>query len=240
MTLSWNRRTTTAAGAALVAVVLAPVGIAAATDDTHGAIEGAVHTPSGATWRDKTVVLTRTDTGARFFGEVRHQKLDLYDDNLKPGTYVLQFGRASGPAITAADYYKGKPETAGKAGATKITVTAGKTTTLKPVTLTASKDLLLGHVTTKSGKGRTNLEVVAVPTSPRFQTRSTVTGKGGRFVVRGLSAVRYRLYVWNAPSGFAGCKGYVEKKLGTFRAKNGKTLKVGTFTFNAKAAPDGC
>ncbi len=113
---------------------------------------------------------------------------------LAPGTYSVAFNRVDGSSTDEAQFYRGVHESAGLAGATPVTVTAGQATQLDDTQL-VSGGVLTGKVVGPDGFPLTDALIQAFTDDGSLVTRSASTDESGRFSLGGLSTGSYKLKV---------------------------------------------
>ena len=163
-----------------------------------GKITGTVTLPAGITDPDSELYVAayNLSTGA-LAGETG---ADTDDGNtyslsgLATGSYRVEFARASGSSLAAAQFYNGKQESAGKGSATAVPVTAGATKTGINASLSMGGKIK-GTVVDGGGDPVPDCGVFAFTSDGKFVTRSGYTDDSGDFTVGGLTSGGYKLVV---------------------------------------------
>ena len=110
--------------------------------------------------------------------------------SLFPGSYTMQFNRASGVTTTAeAQYYNNLPEGSGAQGATPVNAAAGTTTGIDAALQVGGT--LTGKVAGAQGEALANVPVRVYTKDGSLVTRGTNTGADGTFTVTGLTTGSY-------------------------------------------------
>lgn len=113
---------------------------------------------------------------------------------LAAGSYQVQFARSSGSSLATGQFFKNVPETQGRASATAVKVTAGKTTPSVNATLRTGATIT-GRVLDTRGEPL-RCSVLAVSADGTLTTRSAVSSSStGTFTISGLSAGQYKVLV---------------------------------------------
>ncbi|WP_161958267.1 carboxypeptidase-like regulatory domain-containing protein, partial [Arthrobacter sp. H-02-3] len=119
---------------------------------------------------------------------------------LAAGSYKVAFNRSSGYSMEEAQFYQGKPESAGLGQATPVTVLAGKATGNINAVL-ALGGTVGGTVLDKTGKPLINATVQAYTLNGSLVTRSSMTDTNGKYSIPGLSTGNYIVKVFSGNAG---------------------------------------
>lgn len=187
--------------------------------------------PHGATWIDKSVRMSTLDGDDVGWGGIGRTGAFRVSP-VPPGDYLLSFARSSGPALTMGTLFQGIAEK-NAADATVVEVSGDGTVELPPVSAKRGATIT-GTIVDRSGAGRRDLRVVAVPTDHTISTRSAWTVRSGAFRITGVGPGTYRVFVWNGQYPTPGARSCTEKRIGTVTVRDGGTRKVGRETFTAK------
>ena len=122
---------------------------------------------------------------------------------LAPGSYRVEFARASGQSISAAQFYNGKQESAGKAAATPVVLSTGASKTGVNAAL-AKGGKISGTVVDGEGLPVKACGVFAYTSDGKYATRGDWTDNAGKFSVTGLTGGSYKLVV----GGSGQCDGH--------------------------------
>jgi Carboxypeptidase regulatory-like domain len=214
---------------------LAPPLISASTGTTSGidavmpaagSVSGSVRSRSGTSGLYSCVDLTGLTAADRpssgeYFAQGRYTLTGL-----RPGPYRVAF--APGCLDTGSRYetqwFRDRPS---PAGAARVLVRAGKTTTGITSALVAG-GYIAGTVTSK-GKPVEGMCVFAQNVSQPLDSGSSQSGKGGRYSVEGLNPGRYELSLTPCAPGSGNLAGQVLTRLITVTAPNHTTrFNIGT------------
>lgn len=175
-----------------------------------GAISGSVTLPSGVTdQRARTVEVVDAASGelqsvgtANKVGSSKSYSYSI--KGLAAGSYRVQFARASGQSLAVGQYFKGVTEALGKAKATSVKVSAGKTTSGINGSPTRGGSIQ-GRILDAEGQP-VRCYVMASTDDESLTTRTAFSSAAtGVFTITGLSQGAYRLTTVGGYPGGEAC-----------------------------------